>query len=749
MFFLIPRSEQRPSILESNKGEDYHLKFARHCIGQSNNSLHNDFITKTKRNKLFYKGDQWNETEDIDTFLMDDTGQQRNRMALVMNQIRPMVEQYRGNAIRMKISFRAKSISPQVINRREAELGKQLFFTRMAGIPGNPYSKEIKNKTAIGDNENETRAIFENVYTDKLVKDMNNLAKYISARNDFEGKQVKVAEELCLSGLGVVSNFEYSGHHVFQTTPSETFFFDRSAREPDLSDAAFMGEYSEMFPSEIFEQFPDISPDDRTAIEAYSTFYTNEAQVIRGTNNVSSGKIPVFKTFWRDGEWAEFGYVKDKYGYEYFTKINYTYEGETAPRYTEKDLVKSNSKRAKKLLGDKKSTKTYYDVMRMAIIIPREILASVSANKNPEKFKDIVLSWGISPYQDTECIEYSTVKYPYKCYCWGYIDGEIFSPIDDAIDPQRFINRVWSVAENQINNAGGIGVAYDSSMVKDPVKTAIDIKHSRPVELDARGRGMQNAITNYDASVKAGTLGLYNIIDAMKVSIKETTGVNDAMQGQSQGQDQLVGVTQSLIQQGSLMQEPFYNGIVNIFKQCYQSTCTVGKRIYADNERNIAIAVGDDGAEVIKVTEEMKAEDFRMFISRENSDDIVKAAANQQLLQFKELLMLDDVRVANLWGRATTDDVAAALRSYALEKQELARMAEKQNAEKENQLMAQAKEEQAMNQQIQASDKEDEQMKELMKHQTELKKEGIKAVSKVAQNNPSAQKAIMDNFANS
>lgn len=729
MFFLIPKTQSRPSILSPLKDEKYHIEFARWAIGQANNSLHSSFVEKTKRNKRFYKGDQWWQTDETDTFLTDDTNQERNRLAIAMNQIRPMVEQYRGNAIRMTIKYKANSISPQAINRREVALGKELFYTRIASMPENPFSAEIKKRRPVGETEAETRKIFENVYVDEYIKNMNGLCKFVSSKNSFEDKQLKLAEDLCLSGLGVLTSFEYSGHQIFEEVSSERFFFDRSAIKHDLSDAQFMGEYIEYTPSELFEQFQNIKPEDRKAIEAYAMFFGQEGAVNNSNGEVYTGKIPVFKTFWKDGEFDEYGYVKDQYGYDYFTKINYVYPGEEKPRYTTKDLVKNNSQRAKKILGDKLSTKIYYDVLRCAYIIPREILASVDKINAKDK-TDIILEWGISPYQDTEVIDYGSVKFPYKCYCWGYIDGEIFSPVDDAIDPQRFINRIWSVAENQINNAGGVGVAYDKSMVEDQAQTNLDIKHSRPIAFDARGRGIQNAIGNYDGSIKAGTLGLYNLIDAMKNSIKEVTGVNDAIQGQSTGNDQLVGVTQLMIQRGSLMQEPFYNGIVNIYKQCYQSICSVGKRIYADNERNLSIALGDEGAEVIKITKNMNMEDFRAFVVRENSDDIVKQAANQQLLQFKQLLMLDDTRVANLWNRATGDDVAAALRSYALEKQEIQRMAQKKQEEQEANLMAKAEQEQLMNQQKEDQIREQENAKFMIDKEVDLQKEQIKAEAK-------------------
>ena len=45
------------------------------------------------------------------------------------------------------------------------------------------------------------------------------------------------------------------------------------------------------------------------------------------------------------------------------------------------------------------------------------------------------------------------------------------------------------------------------------------------------------------------------------------------------------------------MQEPFYNALAQIFLQAHQHTATIGKRIYLDNQMEMAMAVGDDGVE--------------------------------------------------------------------------------------------------------------------------------------------------------
>lgn len=748
--YLIGAGQQRPSILEANKDEKYHCDFARYFLGESSSYQQQKFLEKIYTNKRFYKGDQWINEEDIESFLKDEDNSERNRLAIVLNQIRPMVEQYRGNAIRMNINYRAKSISPQAINRREAALSKTLFMSRMANRPDNPFGEKMKKEFPIGDTESETRAQFENAYQDDYVKNMNYLMKFVSERCDFVDKQITVALQLCFSGLSVIKSFEYGGHQEFEEIQSERFIFDRSAKRPDLSDGEYQGDYDELTPQEIFEEAPNLNSDERKAIDDYAKFYSSTQQKIDAAcGKIYNGRVPVFTMYWKDGQTDEFGYVKDEAGYEYFARINYIYEGDDKPRYTDKDLIKSNTERAKKILGDKLKAKVYYDVLRTCRFIPKEILASATTSTpRVENFKDIVLEWGISTYQETEVGEFNSVNFPYKCQTWAYVDGEILSPLDDAIDPQRFINRLWSVSENQINNSRGSGMVYDGDLVEDESEMLRNMNQSKPVKVNARGKSVQNAIGTYDATIRGGTETIFRLIDSTINSIKNTTGINDALKGESTGSDQLVGVTELQIERGSLMQEAFYYAITNMFKQCFKAICTQGKRIYADNPRNMAIAVGDEGVQIITITKEMKTEDFRVFIKRSNSDEMLVSQANQELLALLNNPtgpLIDQKRFAGLWGRSTPEEVATAMRAYANEKEEIQRQAQKQAQQQEAMLQEQAQQEQMQQAELTDEMIARQDMKDITDKLHDEKMESIKSLSKVAPKNKKAENMIVQN----
>ena len=703
LFNPSPSSSGKPNRLDSerypnkNTNEEYHLDYGKWAWGAGNDYRHQEWVEKTVVNKRFYKGDQWIQDEDLEAFLKDSTGEHRNRIKVIHNIVRPMVEQYRGNAIRLKINATARSVSKMSINRREQALAEQIFKTEVSNEFEEIGEALRANDQSIGMDEAETTAIFENLYIDQYSIMINRLLKYVSNLNEFENQQVRISENLALSGLGVNKAFQHGGHQRYKVVESDEFWFDRDARKKDLTDASFMGMTEPMDPALIFEKWENIPDEQKRYIENYVSENSQGTMTSVDTGRTwNQSRVPVVSAYWRDTEKYKYGWVLDENGYELLTKIDYVYPGEEEARYTEKDVIDPPESPKNKRLFKKKNTRNMYvDVLRYAIFIPGESIATEAQKSNPDyQYNDILLDFGLDDYQETNMLDISNVKFPFKCATWGYVDGEVFSPVDDAINPQRLINRVLSVAESQLNNAGGSGPVIDESTIGsqdiDEIRTSIN--QGDAITLHTKGKGIPNSIGQYDASPSAGTYKMFDMIPIMENMLKSTTGINEGLTGQSTGSDQLVGVTQLMIQRGSLMQEPFYAALADVFLQMYQHTATVGKRFYIDNERELAIATGDDGLEVLTLAKDMRNEDFRTFIKRENVDSILTAQANQMLGLFFELQLIDKATFANLYDRATPEEVTFEMRKKMGEQQELQRR--------------QAQEDQAVGQQMQAQEQQ-------------------------------------------
>ena len=730
MFYFSQATTSKPNRFthEDLQSEAYHLQYGKFCIHDSSNGLHQDFLSKTILNKRFYKGDQWFFDEDIEAFLKDDTGQDRNRIKVAHNLIRPLIEQFRGNAVRLTINASAKSLSKKATNRREKSLSKKILKTQIANeFPA--LGRLIKaSDNAVGDTEAETEEIHENLWIDSYPEIINRLIRYVDKLNELEQMQIMISQNLGLSGLAVIEGFEHGGHQRYDVVPSEEFFFDRSAKKYDLTDSDYMGKCVGMLPTDIYESY-EISKDKREAIESFvSDKQNNMGNSIGGTStgdtNIGSTKIPVCHSYWRDTQKRTAGYVFDEFGYEHLIYLDESINPLTKEVYTEDDLIDPpDTPKNRSIFKGKKKRNSYLDVLRYCIFIPQGAIGNPDGKK--EGVQDIVLEFGLAPHQETEWNDISNVKFPFKCFTWGYVDGEIMSPVDDAINPQRLINRILSAAESQINNAGGTNIVVDKSAVDadgGEEKLYADVAQGKPITINTKGRGVPNSLGVYDATPKQGTYNLFNIIPIMEGIIQKDTGVNEGLKGESTGSDQLVGVTQLLIQRGSLMQEPFYNAMAQVFLQVHQHTATIGKRIYLDNQMELAIAVGDDGVEILQLAEDMRNEDFRVFITRENADEILFESGNKMLDVFLGSGLIDEKAYAYAYGRTTPTGVATVLREQSGKREELKRRQEKQAIEEQRTIINEAQEQDKRNSEAIDKEKRDRSIDKLSDQEHDLNK---------------------------
>lgn len=747
MSLFIQQNPSKPNRVKTqNKDTDrvYHLDYAKWCVSNGFTHEHNEWLHKTKRNKDFYKNKQWNDKEDIEIFLKDSSGNDRNRIKMTNNLIRPLVEQYRGNATILKINASAQSISPLSINRREQILQEKLFKTELANQFPNIGEEMRKSDKTIGQDKEETKIIFSNLYVDEYVEKINALLRYSKNLNEFQRKQIKVALNLALSGLACMEGFEHGGHLRFRVIESEDVFWDRDARDPDLSDASFCGYMNPYDPSYILERW-QLHPEDALSLENYASSAQTAEINIDNSNSRSfnSYRIPVYTSFWKDSDKWEYGYVLDEFGQSVLMRINYVYPGDEKPKYTDDDLIDPpNTVQNRKLFKGTNKRKLFMDSVRYARFIPAEIVASFKSQSNPnEVVGDILLEYGLLDYQEVDLFDFSNCKFPLKFQTWGYVDGEVFSPIDDAIDPQRFINRVLSVTEQLINNAGGSNVIIDEDSIDPNSKDDIyyDIKEGNPITVRTKGKGVPNTVGYYDNTPKQGAYAMFNIIPIIKGMMDSTTGVNEALRGESIGQDQLVGVTQALIQRGSLMQEPFYEAMSDLFLQCYKHIATVGKNFYIDSEQELVNILGEDGAEVLRLSENMKNEDFNVFVERENDDSILKSQANQMLAVFLQQGLINDKVFANLYNRSTPNDVTKALRDQA----KLRAEAERQQAI-EAQQQAEIMKQEAMGQaNLERQDRIDSENRQIMLEQQRQQNDFDKALMKnISDNQKSSQNIV-------
>ena len=724
MSYMFSTGRVRPNKLTSKKDKHYHREYAKFCLSSMSNYIYRRFINRCLINWSFYKGQdgQWIFDEDIEAFFLDESGDVRNRLKWTKNVIKPMVQQYVGNAIRLSYDAKAKCISDFVINKREEELKKLKALQKVGEAL--PFFKDIiKQFAPIEDTELETEELFYNTFVENYEIDVNNLIEFIANEINIDELKVQITRNLAICGLGIYKGFESGDNYVAESVNPLFFGWDMSAKKPDLSDAEFMHDWYYMDSPSIFEKYPKISQEERELIENYSNHNTQNSmhKIVNGIYTIPGGKVPVYEVYWKDVERREYGWVMDEYSYPYYTMIN----DENSP-YTDKDLIEPVTEKHKEEMNGKKKHTIYVDLIRYCVIIPQEEIGHGSG--------DIILEYGILPYQEKNLYDPANVKFPYKCYTYIYDRGEVLTPLDDVIDPQRFLNRTLSVVESHMANMRGTGTVISKSAVDDrdgEADIARNINSSKPIFVDTdRVGSVQNAIGTYGTNLGSGTLQMFQVIDAVQQSIQDVTGVNEAMTGTQGGSDVLVGVIEAQIQRGSLVQEPFYWALTSILKQAYEHMATVGKAIYYDNPRKLSIMIGDEGLSRITITKDHLMQDYRIFIKRSETPEQGVNAGNQLLFTLLQAGLIDQITFANLFNRASPDLVADSLRKYNRDKLMAQQMADKAA----NEGMAQGKAQQAemMNQlQMQQQQQKEEQVGMMqLQHQQKLDEISLKEASK-------------------
>ena len=663
-----------PDRLSQTKDADYHVKYARWAVGNTiSNSLHQSFILNSSVYWRFYAGDQWLLDDDLEGFLSDESGQARNRLKFVENLIKPMVKQLQGNAVRLDYNAKAINISPLSFTRREKELDKLLFITRQAKAM--PFmQKSLQSNFGVGETEDETKQLFSNSYLDKYTKAVNNLLRWSRDKWNFEDALIQIAKHKTITGLGIHKGYEQNGEQVWEVTDPLFFGFDHAAKREDLKDSAYMWEMFFANAPELFERFQDISAYDRAAIEKYSIQDFQNMGYLGLLFSFNRNRCPAFEVYWKDIEREEYGYVIDNYGYEYLAKINHQ-----DSKYTDKDLIKPKFENHNKFLGENNKNKKvikYVDILRYCIFVPKEIIGAQN---------DVVLEHGIAPYQESYNLDPSNVEFPYKCYCADYHLGEIISPLQTIIDPQRMLNRSLSIMESHFNNARGISTVYDDSVVDaqgGEEELIRNLNLSKPVKVKANRQGVQNVIGTIGTNLGNQLNPFIDVSNLMRQIAQNVSGVNEAMQGTGSRANELVGVQQIKIERGMLLQEKFFYGLKNILLQTYQSVATQGKRIYADSKRRLSMITGDDEAENLIITKEMKNEDFRVFIKEVEPDQNQRNIANQVILQLRQFDLLGEKQAAEIFNKGDMDLVSQKMIEYFNEKQMLAELKYKSDTEK-------------------------------------------------------------------
>lgn len=686
---ITPEIRPNRMVHKSKKDKDYHRRMGRWTISATDITKINRLHEKINVAERAYN-DRIIQQEDIDAFLLDESKNVRNRTFFTFNLMKTQVEQFRGTMVQTKFNASVQPVTRRTHTRKMLALQKGMLMHSIAEEGAN-MRRMVASRYPIGETAAETLAKVDASYHDRYLKAMNRLMERQREINNQDMFKADDALRFAMSGL-LVSHFKTEGSFVREgRVHPRNFFWDTSWENVDFSDCDYMGVFPLRGLTEIAEIY---NPDEYTLrhLDEMSRLYMGGAWFERGLSNTTHQRYRVHSSYWRDLAYGEFGYVNGPGEVPLLVKLDD--EDGQKPKYTYNDLIDPpENEENEKLFGDNKFCKRHYEVTRYVDMIPWEyVIAGSEAQINgerPDDLPDIVLDHGLYPLQEYNPFDPKRSVLPVKAQAFALADGEIITPVQASIDPNRFIMRLLSGIENQVNISGGKGGTIDADLLdpsEDPAKVTQKRKNGETIILRTNGRGVQNALGQYDDTPGQGTYAMTQLIGAVEGIIRTVSGAHAPLTGERPEKGQAVGTTEILVQRGALMQEPFYDAYYSWELQKARFYATAGKEYYLEHKDVLYDLVGDDDVVALLLSDDVEPERYNATIRRDNPGDMKRDQANQWMDTLFQMGVMPPKMYFELRGNAYLEDVSAAMRQYAQQLEQA--QAEKERAEAKERIQA-------------------------------------------------------------
>ena len=727
---------QRPNMAVpvTKKDKKYYGDMGRSFMSGFDQSVFMDLHAKGLRAEAGYNDHVWTQ-EDIDTFLMDESRESRNRVPFNFNMVRPLVEQYRGSMVQSDYNVSVEPVSMQMRTRRQVALGTRRVLHSIAEM--SPEMRRIISKgVPLGEDLAETESIFMNQYQDDYIRAMNHLRERIAAITDRYRFVSDDAFRFACWGLLVEYARGAGSHYSWERVHPMDFFCDTRATMPDLSDTSFKGIRSERSIPSMAEEYNldmGLLKQMEEVLRAYAP--------IRSDFSINSNtKVPVFSLFWEDLMHSEFGYVMGPWDVPTLVRVGQDELTTKTGVVTHNDLIDPpDTELNRELFEGKKTRKSAVQCTRFVDFTPWEYLAGLSSNDKPElrnkyaegALQDLVLDYGVYKLQEYNPYDTAFSRSPIKVTTFARAEGRFVTPVQAVLDPNRFANRILSSVEGQVNNAGSKYAVYDQDLLElDPAEVETYRKKGKAIPMHAKGQGVNNVFGVMDEGPSAAAYNFMQILSSVQDMVRTVTGVHAPLTGE-QTKDQLVGVTQILVQRGALMQEPFYAAHNDLQLQKARFDVTAGKEWYMQRPDVLADMVSEDDILALVSSRGFEMERFNAKVVRDNPERTQRQQANLWLDTLLQLGLIDRARYAQLYSKSTIADISVAIQQYNVELQQAEKQAQREQAAQQLQAGLTAMQQQAETEQADA-------LKDASKSEDMMRKEDKKTQSNIARDTNNA-----------
>lgn len=660
-----------PSLLEKNKGENWHKQYVQSIVQNSLTQNYDVFNTSVTLLYDYYNGtqagDEWNFIQ------TSEDGEALPAKWINYNKIRTKVNLLLGELYKRGFEIDVKAVNAESKIRKLDEKRALLTQVRI-----NKDLKEIEKdfplpitEQGLPESEEEVEDYFEYSYTDIYELVMGQALKYCSEIYGLEHLRIDLMRDIAVAGRCIVKSEIVGDVPVLRRIDPRNFVFDVSSEDSLMRDSTYFGEVRYMSIADAAEEYgvdkkelerlykagksSSLMPSRRNGMTVHGG---GSAEAFREEGNEI--KCMVFTGVWQDTKQFNHKISTDKHGGEHVKYIG--------------------SDEGKK---DEKVDKKYIKIWRKGTIL---------AN-------DILVDWGEIENQPRQIDNISDTNPPYIVCIPNWVNQRGVSITEQVKGLQDLKNIALYNLQLAMVRSGAKGFIYDVSQLPDdwaPEEMMRYLKTSGIAFIDSKKDGQVSQFNQFptvDLSLSPSVQWYMEISKMIDAEMDSVTGINEAREGTMQYASQTVGVTQSSLMQSNLKTEVLYSYFDLMMNMALTHQAGLIKIAWA-NKEIFAPIIGDIGVDFLSQEVDVDLQDYAVFIEyiptslqdKESLQSIVIAA-----MQSGQISFVDAIKIIK--EKDTT---------MAIKKLEKSVMKREKQAMQQQQQQAQA--EQAMQQQQMAYD---------------------------------------------
>jgi hypothetical protein len=636
-----------PSLLEKDKGVEYHKRFAQAIVSNTiSDSYATNYAIIAECYKFVQEGTDGKLTEHLQT---DETGDALPAPWLTIDSIGPKIDLLTGELEERGYEIKVRALNKEAISRK-LETKEKLRVRRRLQQIVSFVEKEVgialeDPEEYIPQSEAELDEYFDLTFKDKVEIVMESALKYLAKRNQWDEERKLLFRDILIGGRAFVKNEIVRGLPVTRRIDPLCFIHDPDCKTDTLEDATYFGEVEYLPLSAAAERY-NLTEDELKQVEGkYNTYLNGQGvkhYVGQQTDHdfgSTNGRIKWFKNI--DGQtrvlvvracWLDYKITK------YKSEKNKKYGTEHLQEITEDVRQRKDSN----IITDK--MQVWRQCTLVGGVITRE--------------------WGECPNQARDLSNLEVTEAPYKAWIPNFSTGRGVSKVEKLAGLQLAKDIAMYNMNVAMTRAGAKGMQYDLAMVPEGWAPETVIKYMKVYGISFVNSkesqmmpGATNAFKEFDMTLSESIAQYISIMQFYDSEMSKISGVSQEREGIVQGASQAVGVTNSALFQSNLITKPYFNGFSRFCERIFNHQAKLVKIVFPKAPELFAPIIGDSGVDFLREHIDLDLDTMGIYIEnvppmlveRQRLEQLVMMAvqADPELLpEALKILTETDLRVA-------------------------------------------------------------------------------------------------------